>query len=105
MHYLWTILSGISFFSCIFIAVRAARDAKPSFGGYALSVAIGLALGGVFAWTTWSIGKRGYTALETRSEARQKLYVDVLYFATLFWIFIAAYITSLVTSAVMRLVT
>lgn len=99
----WFILNGLSFSSCTFIAVGAARNAKAGLVGYALAVAIGIALGGGAAWAMWSIGRKVAPTIETFPKAKQKLYFDVLFFAAVFWIAIAAYVSDQVTSAVMQL--
>lgn len=100
---LWTMLHTICFFGCIIAAVGAAREAKIGFIGYALAVAIGLAMGGGLTWVMWNTGERVIAAVEARSEARQELYFRMLYLAAVLWVLIAIFIADYVTSVAMRL--
>jgi len=100
---LWTMLNAICFLVCILGSVGAARHAKTGLLGYALAVAIGLALGGSFTWTMWTVGKGVAAAIQAYREARQKLYSGVLLLAVALWILIALFVADRLTSAAMRL--
>ena len=100
---LWIMLNAICFLVCILGSVGAARNAKSGLIGYALAVAIGLALGGTFTWILWIVGKRVGVTVRLYGQARQKLYSGVLLLAVALWILLALFVADHLTSAAMRL--
>jgi hypothetical protein len=54
---LWDLLIAVCFVMPLAGGLAEAKLSKAGFGGYALVVAAGLALGLCFAWTMWTAGK------------------------------------------------
>jgi len=101
---IWHILVGICFLGGVGGAALSAKLARLGFGGYAVAVIIGLAVGLSFAWVMWtavrSIGMRSRSGSE--SKPLQSWYLAALYLAAVPWIFLAGFIGQSVSSAVLR---
>lgn len=80
----------------------AARNTKTGLIGYAIAIGIGLALGGSFTWTLWTVGKRVASTMQGYQEAQQKLYSGAVLLAVVAWLLIAVLVTDSLTSLVMR---
>jgi hypothetical protein len=100
------VLIGICFAMPIGTAVGSAGVAKVGFGGYALAIAIGLAVGVGCAWTMWVVGNAVGTHL-TRPDAKysgslQGRYFGALYVSWGLWIFVAGVLGGWASSAALR---
>jgi hypothetical protein len=98
------LLTAVTFAAFFASAVATAKGAKAGIGGYALAIIIGLSLAICSAWVFYKPG--GILANLTRaySEKRQEWYGCAFFLFALLWLVVGAILTSLVTSAVMRLV-
>jgi hypothetical protein len=85
-------------------AMASAKLAKVRFGGYALAITIGLALGVCCAWTMWTVGKTVGDHIRRKSESLHGRYFRALYFAAMLWIVFALFLGEWVTSAAIRIV-
>jgi len=101
---LWTLLNAICFFIPVVAAIEEAKAARAGLGGYALAIAIGLALGGGCALAMWTVGRRVGSALQAYPEPRREWYFRVLYSAALLWILMVGFLANWTISAAMRLV-
>jgi hypothetical protein len=85
-------------------ALASAKLAKVGFGGYALTITIGLVLGVCCGWTMRTVGKTVAAHIRKHSESLHERYFRALYFAAMLWIVFALFLGQWVSSAVMRLV-
>jgi hypothetical protein len=103
MRTLWQLLILICLTIPIGGALASARLAKVGFGGYALAITIGLALGVCCAWTMWTVGKTVGDHIRRKSESLHERYFRVLYFAAMLWIVFALFLGDWVSSVILRL--
>ena len=102
---LWHLLVGICFGMPIPFALQSAGEAKVGFGGYALAITIGLAVGVSCAWTMWISGKTaGNRISKLDSESLKHWCFRALYASSIFWIFLSAVLGEWASSALLRLV-
>jgi hypothetical protein len=104
MMTLWQLLILICLTIPIGGALASAKLAKVGFGGYALALTVGLALGVGCAWTMWTVGKTVAAHLKQHSELPKKRYARALYFAAMLWIVFALCLGEWVSSVLLRLV-
>jgi hypothetical protein len=102
MRTLWQLLILICLTIPIGGALASARLAKVGFGGYALAITIGLAMGVCCAWTMWTVGKTVAAHTERQSVSMRERYARALYFAAMLWIVFALFLGEWVTSATIR---
>jgi hypothetical protein len=106
---LWDLLTGICFAASVGCALASAKIAKVGFGGYALAIAIGLALGLLCAWTIRVVAKAIVAKLQRRpnwdqAATLQRWFFRGLYFAALVWIVFSGFLGGQVSLAVLRFV-
>jgi hypothetical protein len=105
---LWDLLTGICFAASVGGALASAKIAKVGFGGHAMAIAIGLALGLLCAWTMRVVAKRTVAKLRRRpnwdhAASLQRWFFRGLYSAALVWIVFAGFLGGQVSLAVLRL--
>jgi hypothetical protein len=83
--------------------IVATKLAKVGFGGYALTVTIGLALGVCCTWAMRAACNTVVAHTKRRSESVQEWYFRALYLATMPWIFFSGLLALWVSSAFLRL--
>ena len=89
---IWDILVGASFIAPISTAFEAAKRAGLGWGGYAVSMIIGLVVGLVFA-TLLRIGHtRTFKNLESWSSARLNLALIIALLIESAWIFFSGFV-------------
>jgi hypothetical protein len=67
-------------------SLAGAELSKAGFGGYALAVTVGLALGLCFAWPMWTVGKIVAAHMKGKPVPTQEWYARALYFGAALWI-------------------
>lgn len=95
-------MTSVAFFAS---AVATAKHANPGIGGYTLATIIGLSLAIANAWMFYKLGGILASLTSAYSETRQEWYGRAFYVFALLWLVVGAILTSLMTSAAMRLVT
>lgn len=85
-------------------ALAGAKLSKVGFGGYALALTVGLALGVCFAWTMWTIGRVVADQMKRKGVPAQEWYARALYLGAALWILLGLFVGDWVSSAAMKLV-
>src|SRR5438105_2050434 len=70
-------------------ALASARLAGVGFGGYVLTIIVGLVVGGCCSWTMWSTHKIVVTKLQRRPDSEHSVsewYFRAFYFSKIVWI-------------------
>jgi hypothetical protein len=105
---LWGLMMALCFTMRVALALETAARAKVGFGGYALALTIGVALGVGCAWAMWAVGKIIYTHLQRphweHREPLKEWLSRALYFAAILWILFAGILGAWVTSASLRII-
>jgi hypothetical protein len=101
---LWHLLMAVCFVMPLAGALAGAKLSKAGFGGYALVVTVGLALGLCFAWTMWTVGKIVAAHTKGKPVPAQEWYARALYFGAALWIPLGLFLGNWVSSAVLKLV-
>ena len=101
---LWTLLTLVSSLSIVFSAVVTAKDAHASASGYALAIAIGLALGTCNAWAFERVAAASHRGSTRYSEILRERWLGALYVAGVAWALIASFFGAWVTSAAIQLI-
>lgn len=101
---LWHLLTAICFVMPISGALASARLSKVGFGGYALGIGIGLALGSCFAWAMRNGGRIVFAHAKNKPVSERESYARLLYFAVMLWIASGLFLGAWASSAIMRLV-
>jgi hypothetical protein len=101
---LWDLLTVLCCVMPITGVLVSARLAKVGFGGYALAIAVGLAIGVCCAWTMRTVGKTAGAHIRRKSESLHERYFRALYFAAMLWIVLADLLGAWVSLALLRLV-
>lgn len=101
---LWHLLEAICFVTPISGALAGARLSKAGFGGYALGIGVGLALGFCFAWTMWNAGRAFVARTKNKPDSARESYARLLYFGAILWIAFGLVVGEWASSAAMRLV-
>lgn len=97
----WELLTAACFVMPICVGVEEAKLAKVGFGGYALAITIGLALGVGCAWVMRAVVEKIFTRLE-RYPRRPYWQDCFLGIAVLLWVIFAFFLGGWVSSAAMR---
>lgn len=98
----WELLTVACFIVPIYVGVSEAKLAKVGFGGYALAITIGLALGVGCAWMMRAVVEKIFTRLERYPAKIQERYQGGVSFALLLWAIFALFLGGWVSSAAMR---
>jgi hypothetical protein len=98
------LLEGWCFVAPISGAIASSSLARASFGGYALAIAIGLALGIGFVWTMFRAGRNMGARIKKQPESMQERNFSRLYFAAMLWIALGLFIGHWVSAVALRLV-
>jgi hypothetical protein len=101
---LWLLLILICFVMPIAGALTSAELARVGFGGYALAIVIGLAVGTGCAWTMWTVGGIAVARTKRHSVSLQEWCARAAYFAAVLWIVVAGLLGGWVSSLLLRLV-
>jgi len=84
--------------------LASAKLARVGFGGYALAVTSGLAIGIFCAWIMWVMGKIMTSQIELKPVPLRERYALLLYIAAIMWIAFALFLGNLASVVLMRLV-
>jgi hypothetical protein len=101
---LWHLMTGICWATPLSGALAAAKLSKAGLGGYILAVAVGLALGLVFAWIIWTTGKVVAARIRKYPVPAYEQYALAIYFAAAVWILLGLLVGNWASSAAIRLV-
>ena len=101
---LWDLLNVICFTTPIALALASAVRAKAGFGGYALALTIGLALGVSFAWAMRTVGKSVAAHIKRHPGSLIETHAYALYFGAILWIVFASFLGDWASSVLLRLV-
>jgi hypothetical protein len=99
---LWALLLALCFAMPIAGALAAAKSAKVGFGGYALAITVGVALGAFCAWTMHTVGAVVHAHTQGESVPLKERYARALYFAAMLWIILALFIGEWVSLVLLR---
>lgn len=83
-------------------AFMSARAIRPGYGGYALSIAIGLLLGTFCAWTIWKAGDTILRSIAAwkYSDSQKEWIFGLAYFSAFAWA-VCGFLLGLSTSSVL----
>jgi hypothetical protein len=101
---LWHLILAWCFLCPISGALVSARNVKPGFGGYALAVLVGSALGAISIWTMETLRRMVAERAEGDRLSTQKWPVRALYFSAMLWIIFTSWAGYWTTSTLRRLV-
>ena len=101
---LWRLLEAICLMMPATGAAVSARPAKEGFVGYALVIALGLALGVGCAWTMRTTGAVAVARISRQSASWQEQYFRALYLAAGLWIIASLVLGVWVSSVALRLI-
>ena len=101
---LWDLLLVICFAMPIGGALSSASIRKVGFGGYALAITLGLALGACCAWAMRTVGATVAAHIQRHPVSLHDRYFRALYFAAMLWIILTLFLGGWVSSALLRLV-
>jgi hypothetical protein len=100
---LWHLLLSVCFFISFVGALDSAKLAKASYGGYALAIITGLAVGACCVSGMWYLGKIAVSRISTLEPGRlQRWSYRAVFFSAIFWIALAAILGRLLTSTLIR---
>lgn len=99
---LWDLLTAVCCGMPIGGALASAKYAKVGFGGYALAITIGLAVGVCCAWTMRAVGDTVAVRIRRQTASLHERYFRALYFAAIAWIAFALFLGGWVSSALLR---
>ncbi len=102
---IWDLLNGICLVMPVYAAFQGARHANAGIGGYALVIAIGLAMGIGCTFGMWTIGERIVAAVSPYPKSKQERYFIGLYVAAGLWLLVVALLADWVISASIHLIT
>ena len=100
---LWDLLIAICCVMPLAGSLATAKLSKTGFGGRALAIVIGLALGVCCARTMWAVGNNIAARIRRHSEPVQERYFRALYFTAMLWIVFSLFLGEWVSSLVLRL--
>jgi hypothetical protein len=106
---LWHVLVLICFAAPIGTSLASAQYARAGLGGYALAIAVGLAVAGGCGWTMWiSHGTVGeYIERHSNPEGsppNRHWYFGAFYTAKLLWVAFAGFLGFWLSSVLLRIV-
>lgn len=101
---LWDLLIAICFAMPIGGALASAKIAKVGFGGYSLSITMGLVVGVGCAWTMQTIGKTVVLHIRRHPESEHERYFRTLYFAAMLWMVFALFLGEWLSLALLRFI-
>ena len=101
---LWDLLTAVCCVMPIGGALASAQYAKVGFGGDALAITIGVALGVCCAWTMRTAGNTVAAHIKRQTVSLHERYFGALYVAAMLWIVFALFLGGWVSLALMRLV-
>jgi hypothetical protein len=85
-------------------AVKSPRHAVAGLGGYALALAIGMAVGLSCAWAMAIAGRKIAAHIQLRPASSHERHFRTLYVASVFWIILAGALGGWLASVSLRLV-
>ena len=103
MRSLWQLLTLICIAAAVGGSLASAGTAKAGFGGYAVAITVGLAVGAISAWAMSTVGDAVRARIRRLLESRHERYFRALYFGAMFWVIIAGFLGGL-SSVLLRLV-
>jgi hypothetical protein len=102
---LWDLLTALCCAMPVAGALASAILERAGFSGYAITIAVGLALGLGCAYIMRAVGKTIDTHLKQNSTATRESYLRMLYLAAIVWIVLALFLGAWVSSVLLRLCT
>lgn len=100
---LWNLLNALCFVVPISGSIASSCVTKAGFGGYALAIVIGLALGVGCGWTMFKAGRSIAERIKKQRESMQERYFRALYIAAILWIVVALFLGAWVSRMALRL--
>ncbi len=106
---IWDLLTLLCFVAALTGSIESARIGRAGLVGYAVAVAVGLALGLGSAWLKYQVGNTVFSRLEQdtgwpqSTNSSQRNFLRVLYLAAVLWIFFVAYLAGWASLALLRL--